>query len=332
MLDAETIGRIKEHYAHTNNISATVRDVGVSRKSVKKVLHPDFKRAAYRRCSAVSPAIRRRRDHIWHLCRQRSRKGYRTWPTYPSAKGIRDALQRYHGVRVSKSTVRRDLIASKLVSRVRPAVPTRTTRDRVLRRKFARRALRMPMRRIVFSDETWLTCNEQTGRRQWCKRRERPLPRERQARWNIPTMMVWAAVGYNYKSPLILFPTKHVVNGELKPFRLNADLYCDKCLRRVAVALQGKLFQQDGARAHAAKTTREYLAASNIEVLRDFPPYSPDLNMIEPLWKELADRVGALCPMTLEELKKAARRAWRELPMTVVNAHVLNFHKRLRSL
>jgi hypothetical protein len=44
--------------------------------------------------------------------------------------------------------------------------------------------------------------------------------------------------------------------------------------------------------------------------------------MIEPLWKELNCRIGELCPQSQAELLKAAQRAWKNLPQSVINRHV----------
>jgi len=46
------------------------------------------------------------------------------------------------------------------------------------------------------------------------------------------------------------------------------------------------IFQQDGARVHTANDVLKYFHEREIEVL-EFPPKSPDLNLIEGVWGEL---------------------------------------------
>jgi transposase len=133
---------------------------------------------------------------------------------------------------------------------------------------------------------------------------------------------------------LILLPAKREEDGEVRAFRLDAASYVRRCLQYVIPEIQRRklVFQQDGARSHVAKITRAYLHRKKVKWLDDWPPYSADLNMIEPIWKELNTRVGERCPLTLEELVKAAKEAWEELPQEVINAHCGRFPAALRNV
>jgi transposase len=186
----------------------------------------------------------------------------------------------------------------------------------------------------VFSDESWLCCNERTGRIQWAEKKQDVLGMERKARWNVPSIMVWGCVGYNFKGPLIVFPSKMQKDGELRQFRLDADSYVRRCLSAVVPRLvrEKRIFQQDGARSHAAKRTTDYLKSKKVEVLADWPPYSPDLNAIERIWKELNARVGARCPMSAQELTTVALEEWEALPQSVINAHCAHLPTQLAGL
>ena len=52
------------------------------------------------------------------------------------------------------------------------------------------------------------------------------------------------------------------------------------------------ILQQDNAPPHTAKSTREYIAEQQVfDVVPDWPPRSPDLNVIENLWGYLAGKL-----------------------------------------
>jgi len=145
-------------------------------------------------------------------------------------------------------------------------------------------------------------------------------------------VLIFAAVGHNYKSELIMLPSKREVDGELRVFRLDAQSYVRRCLQKIAPSLKNKIFQQDGARSHVAKSTLAYLKKKQIEVLPNWPGYSPDLSPIEYVWKDLQSGIGQHCPLTLEELMSTAKKVWKELDQGVINAHVAHFSSMIREM
>lgn len=66
--------------------------------------------------------------------------------------------------------------------------------------------------------------------------------------------------------------------------------------------LQGQefVFQQDNATIHTAHTTRHFLSSNSIRVL-DWPPRSPDLNIIEHVWHYLKTEVYKLQHATCKD-------------------------------
>ena len=141
-------------------------------------------------------------------------------------------------------------------------------------------------------------------------------------------------MGYQYKSELVLLPSTMSKEGEMKPFRLNSASYIRRCLAGVVPSLKrgNRIFQHDGARCHMSKDTQKYLKNKKVEMIPDWPPYSPDLSPIERVWKELNTRVGAMCPMTLDELIECALQAWDDIPQSVIDAHCLHLRKQCSKL
>ena len=329
MHDEVTLALIKQSFSRTKCFSATAREVGVSRRSVSQAVARNFERLQYKR--RVSARVSKRRTLLRRLSKETGKKEHLTFPKYSSASRFREALQAKTAERLSIRHVRRELRAAGLRCYVRPPHATRSSGDIRKKAAFAAKYRHEDWRRIVFSDESWLTANERTGKCHWTDCRKNVIPIEKKARWNIPSIMVWGTVGYNWKGPLIVFPSKMTVDGERRQFRLDAAAYVRRCLSAVAKDLKEKkrLFQQDGARSHAAKSTAEYLLRKQVDFIPDWPPYSPELNAIERIWKELNERVGRKNPRTQEALIAAALEAWEELPQEVINAHCAHFHSQL---
>ena len=70
-------------------------------------------------------------------------------------------------------------------------------------------------------------------------------------------------------------------------------------------------FQHDNAPCHTAQITKRFLADNSIEVLPNWPPYSPDLNVIENLWAFLKNKVRRESVTTREDLEARVMEIWR---------------------
>ena len=70
------------------------------------------------------------------------------------------------------------------------------------------RKMKLETKNILFSDECWITTKENTGHYQWVANDEFPFPREVQGRYNVSRLVIWAAVGVGYRSPLVFIPKK----------------------------------------------------------------------------------------------------------------------------
>lgn len=285
------------------------------------------KKKARKTCTSVF----KRRKLVRAIARRRQKVGGRVYPVFCSASQMSRELAK-KGVHASKWTVIRDLHFLGFRSRVRVRVPTRDPKVFSDRLRFATKWLLNGPRacsKIVFSDEHTVSINDYGNRRMFVLEDEEVIPRERRRLQNIPRVMVWAAVGVGYKSPIILFPGTMETQEGKTVFRLNSASYVRKCLSRVRGSLAGKVFQQDGAKPHANDRVRTYLRRHKVQYIEDWPPYSPDLNMIELVWPLLNRRVAEYHPETLEELKPAIVRAWASISQAEIDAICSNFHQKL---
>ena len=312
-------------------------ETGCCVKTVKRVLAQGANYEPKPQPRATTKRVLARRKALDLLVKKVSKKGSRSWPTYGSAKELRSALKNKTGELVSERTIQRELHHLGYHPYVRQKVPTRSQVDLQKRRAFGKRMRSVPAKyrkRLVWSDESWLSCVERTGKVHWAKKKANVLPLEVKCRWNVPSVMIWGAVGMGFKSELIIFPSKREVDGEQKPYRLDAKRYIRKCLSTVVkdIVRFDRVFQQDGARAHASKHTLAYLKRMKVEFLPDWPPYSPDLSPIERIWKEMNCRVGARCPMDMDELIRFARECWASIPQSIIDRHCKHFETQIRDL
>ncbi len=91
--------------------------------------------------------------------------------------------------------------------------------------------------------------------------------------------MFWAAFGHGIRTELI--PMK----GDPLSARggVTARIYEDILNRYLpSIIGPGNIFMQDNASIHRAYIIRDWFRDHNIELI-DWPPYSPDLNLIENL-------------------------------------------------
>ena len=89
------------------------------------------------------------------------------------------------------------------------------------------------------------------------------------------------------------------------------------------------LFQQDNARPHTAKKTLRFLKEKGINLLEDWPPYSPDLNVIEYVWSIMKRRLSANPVKSIPQMKQEIIKVWNELSLETINGLVDSMPKRL---
>ena len=71
---------------------------------------------------------------------------------------------------------------------------------------------------------------------------------------------------------------------------------------------------EDNAPAHKSAETSTWFLENGVDVLENWPPNSPDLNIIENLWSILKGRVAKRHPKTLEDLETFALEEFHAIP------------------
>lgn len=170
MLSLFDLGRIKQAYVDCGTVAGAARATGVSRKAIAAAIARNYKplvRKTHRNRSIVEL-----RTKISRLAQKQSQKQHRKWPTHSSARQIQQALQAETGKVISVRSTQRHLRKKGLKPLVRKALPTRKRCELAKKKEFARKHQNIRWKEIVFTDESWVCCNERTGRIQWAKRVE----------------------------------------------------------------------------------------------------------------------------------------------------------------
>lgn len=213
---------------------------------------------------------------------------------------------------VSVRTVARRLSEGHLVSRRPLRVLPMTPAHRRLRLEWCRARrdwTATEWNQVVFSDESRFNLGSDDNRlRVWRPRGERLNPPFALQRHTAPTpgVMVWGAITYDTRSPLIL------IDGTMTAQRYVRDILQPHVLPLMA-GLPAGIFQQDNARPHTARVSQECLR--HITTL-PWPARSLDLSPIEHVWDHLGRQVRQ--PTRLAELESRLQELWNEMTQDTI--------------
>jgi len=174
---------------------------------------------------------------------------------------------------------------------------------------FAHEYLNGNLSNIIFSDESKFDLNR-NKRRFYKFKGEKSRPR---IHFNPNySIMVWGAVSSKGKISLCEVPG-----------RLNQTSYLNLLKDNLLHQANDKhgegrwIFQQDNAPCHKARTVMKWFEDNNIPLVTH-PPQSPDLNPIETVWSFLKRRVEAENPYSMQTLREAIFKAWKQVGKRVI--------------
>ncbi|GFT95561.1 transposable element Tcb2 transposase [Trichonephila clavipes] len=132
-------------------------------------------------------------------------------------------------------------------------------------------------------------------------------------------VMVWGAVSYNIRLPLVL------IRGPMTGQRYLHDVLQPHALPLMQ-RFPGAIFQQDNAQFHTAKVSQDCL---HTVTTLPWPARSPDLSPIKPIWDPLGRRVGQ--PTTLNELEARLQQIWNEISQDIIQNSYVSMPDRIAS-
>lgn len=331
-LSRDLVKRIRDLIKAGETTHAIHKRLGVSRTAVNAYRNPRYETSRVR---APSAALAARRELVAKAAREKLKDGSRKHPTCGAIRAALPAKYR----NVTDVTIGRDLVANGFVLRTRPRVVDNSASSNAKRRKFAQEFFDSKINGniIIFSDEAWVNDNDNTHRKEYVlgearknakpgarralgklKAKERPAPqvKMRHAKTRI---LLWGSIGYNFKGPLVI-----------RQNTVNAERYTTESLPKLLPHLKDKILMHDNAKPHTAKLTKAYLHKKKINVLANWPPYSPHLNPIEKIWATMHKRIAKQRPETVDELIAVAKSVWAGITMTQINNLCRSFTKNLR--
>jgi hypothetical protein len=285
--------------------------------------------------TAVRRRIRDRRKLVVKLANQMATRCVRAGKTersaavivrrrcFPSCRSIAREVTIVTGTLVSSSTVRRDLLASGYIARVRPRGPRRRVGDEECRVRFAKTQLDLLRRypghinNLLFTDEKICDVNEHGGRYEWNP--EGTPASHRQYEKFAPKLHVHGIIGVGIKKLTVL-----------SSGNVDQTVYI-RVLTKHKALLQRKVLQQDGARPHVGARTTAWLRRNRIRTM-DWPARSPDMNPLETVWSFIQHRVDRCGPASRSELEQFWRQEWNSIPQSVIDQTVRSYERRLREV
>ena len=90
------------------------------------------------------------------------------------------------------------------------------------------------------------------------------------------------------------------------------------------------VFVQDNARWHKTREIMQYLEQEAPLYMRDFPPYSPEFNIIEDIWSQMAQAINEYEITSISSLKRHLKKAWADISWETVRKSVDSLPKRCK--
>lgn len=248
---------------------------------------------------------------------------------------IRTHIQRRYDVTLTTQRIEQFLRASGLKPFRPQKQPLLLPEQKKKRVRFAKKRLRHDWRMTLFTDESEFLLHPKTTNKQndvvWARRREGVPPLE--VKQYSAKVRVWGGVSAQGHTRLFIYdddmtgPKYLDVLTKVKP-----DF--DKIF---GSRNRGWTFVHDGASAHKARATNEWLEENVPNHIKsgphgEWPANSPDLNPIEQVWGYMKTQLERSKPRSIPALKRKIKQIWANVDEDFVPKQADGIGKRLKSI
>uniref|UniRef100_A0A8C4SMH5 Transposase n=1 Tax=Erpetoichthys calabaricus TaxID=27687 RepID=A0A8C4SMH5_ERPCA len=224
-----------------------------------------------------------------------------------------------------RTTISAAIHQSGLYGRVARRKPLLSKKHMAARLEFAKRHLKdsQTMRKkILWSDETKIELFGVNARRHvW--RKPGTIPTVKHGGGSI---MLWGCFSAAGTGRLVR------IKGKMTA-AMYRDILDENLLQSALELRLGRrfIFQQDNNPKHTAKISKEWLQDNSVNVL-ELPSQSPDLNLVEHLWRDLKMAAHRRFPSNLMELERCCKEEWMKLAKDRCAKLVASYSKRLEAV
>lgn len=232
---------------------------------------------------------------------------------------------------ISDRTIRRRLRAANLKTYVLRKSPSISEKNKKLRLEFARKYKNAPndfWKQVLFTDESPFSIQGTYGKKfvrmepKTIKKIRPTLPTQRHSGG---TIMFWGCMCINGVGDLV--EIKGNMNQAVYIELLNETAFaCGDLLIGTSFVLQ-----HDNAPCHKGRNVTSFLNGVGQKVL-EWPPQSPDLNVIEHVWAYLKQKRSKSLTQTRLEAVENIRSLWNDIPMEFLINLVESMPRRLQAV